>query len=101
MARGAIYEGGALLCLAGALAMLARRRSRPATSPNSALPTSEMSETEARSMLGVDAKAGADEIERAYKRLMLRVHPDLGGAGGLATQLNAARAVLIKAARSK
>ena len=54
----------------------------------------EMSEREARAMLGVDDHAGAEEIEAAYRRLIRRVHPDLGGAAGLAAQLNAARARL-------
>jgi curved DNA-binding protein CbpA len=45
-------------------------------------------------MLGVDDEAGPDEIEAAYRRLMRRVHPDVGGAAGLAAQLNAARARL-------
>ncbi len=46
-------------------------------------------------MLGVAPGAGRDEIEAAYRRLMLRVHPDKGGAPGLAAQLNAARAALL------
>ena len=50
---------------------------------------------EAASMLGVAPSAGRDEIEAAYRRLMLRVHPDTGGAPGLAAQLNAARAALL------
>jgi hypothetical protein len=50
-----------------------------------------MSETEARSILGVGPEAGRQEIQAAYRRLMERVHPDKGGASGLASQLNAAR----------
>ena len=41
--------------------------------------------------------ADRDEIEAAYRRLMLRVHPDQGGAPGLAVQLNAARAAMLAA----
>jgi hypothetical protein len=51
---------------------------------------------EARAILGVGADAGRDEVEAAYRRLMLRAHPDQGGTTGLAAQLNAARACLIK-----
>jgi DnaJ family protein C protein 19 len=58
-----------------------------------------MSRAEAASMLGVAEAAGRDEVEAAYRRLMFRVHPDLGGAAGLAAQLNAARAVLLKVER--
>ena len=58
-----------------------------------------MSRAAAASMLGVGEDAGRAEIEAAYRRLMFRVHPDQGGAAGLATQLNAARAVLLKVGR--
>jgi hypothetical protein len=51
---------------------------------------------EARSILGVGPQAGRDEIEAAYRRLIRRVHPDAGGAEGLAALLNAARDRLIK-----
>lgn len=55
-----------------------------------------MSEAEARSILGVGEMASPEEIQAAYMRLMKRVHPDNGGAPGLAAQLNAARDRLIK-----
>jgi hypothetical protein len=50
-----------------------------------------MSEAQARSILGVSAEAGRDDILEAYRRLMLRTHPDRGGSAGLAAQINAAR----------
>lgn len=46
-------------------------------------------------MLGVAETASPEEIEAAYRRLMFRVHPDQGGAAGLAAQINAARSVLL------
>jgi hypothetical protein len=52
---------------------------------------------EAASMLGVAESADAQTIEAAYRRLMFRVHPDQGGAAGLAAQLNAARAAMLAA----
>lgn len=55
-----------------------------------------MSESDARSILGVDPQAGREEIESAYRRLMQRAHPDAGGSAGLAAQLNAARDRLLK-----
>jgi hypothetical protein len=54
-----------------------------------------MDRAEAAAMLGVAQGASRDEIEVAYRRLMFRVHPDQGGAPGLAAQLNAARAVML------
>ena len=55
-----------------------------------------MSVEEARRILGVGPEAAPSTIEAAYRRLMQRAHPDLGGTVGLATQLNAARAALMK-----
>jgi len=57
---------------------------------------SGMSPQEARSILGVGEAAGPAEIRAAYARLIQRVHPDKGGAPGLAAQLNLARDVLLK-----
>jgi hypothetical protein len=67
----------------------ARRRNRPAT-------TQEMAVREARDVLGVPEGASRDEIDAAWRRLMLRAHPDHGGTSGLAARINAARARLLK-----
>ena len=56
----------------------------------------QMSLVQARSILGVGPEATREEIQTAYLRLMQRVHPDKGGAAGLAAQLNAARDRLLK-----
>lgn len=58
--------------------------------------TGGMDRAAAASMLGVAEDAGREEVEAAYRRLMFRVHPDQGGAAGLAAQLNAARAVMLQ-----
>ena len=55
-----------------------------------------MSVAQARAILGVGQGAASAEIEAAYRRLMLRAHPDQGGSAGLAAQLNAARDRLLK-----
>lgn len=55
-----------------------------------------MTDSEARSLLGVSAGATKAEINAAWKRLMARAHPDQGGTQGLATRLNAARDHLLK-----
>ncbi len=55
-----------------------------------------MSEEEARAVLGVGPAAAAEEIRDAYHRLMKKLHPDQGGSTYLASQLNAAKDILLK-----
>lgn len=86
-ARGGWLGGSILLTAALWLASSSRTPRRPAGG---------MARAEAASMLGVPETARREEIEAAYRRLMLRVHPDTGGAAGLAAQLNAAREVLLR-----
>jgi hypothetical protein len=54
-----------------------------------------MSADEARAILGLEPGDGPEAIQAAYRRLMLRTHPDQGGTRGLAAQLNLARDVLL------
>ena len=89
--RGLWAPAGVFAVAALAVAVLARRPAR-ARPPQ----LQAMSEAEARALLGVSPEAGSDEIQAAYVRLMRRVHPDAGGAGGLAAKLNAARDRLLK-----
>ena len=51
----------------------------------------DLSEAEARAILGVGPQAGEEEINAAWRRLMARAHPDQGGTQGLAARVNAAR----------
>ena len=53
-----------------------------------------MTEAEAYRILGLDPGASLDEVRAAYRRLMKRVHPDLGGSDALAAMLNAAKQLL-------
>jgi DnaJ domain. len=55
-----------------------------------------MSRAEALDLLGLEAGAGRDAILAAHRRLMKRVHPDLGGSARLAAQINAAKDVLLR-----
>ena len=45
----------------------------------------------------LDLKEGAarEQIEAAYKRMMIKNHPDMGGSTFFAIQLNAAREILL------
>lgn len=54
-----------------------------------------MSEQEAYQILGLSAGASARDIRAAHRRLMKRVHPDMGGSAFLAAKLNQAKDVLI------
>jgi hypothetical protein len=82
------WLGGSIL--ASAALWLVTSASRPRV-----LRHRDMGLAEAASMLGVAEAADPETIEAAYRRLMFRVHPDRGGAAGLAAQLNAARAAML------
>lgn len=85
----------AALILAGGAVALALSVRWPRAGP-AAPAGGSMSLDDARAMLGVDASADEAEIQAAYLRLMRRVHPDHGGASGLAAQLNLARERLLR-----
>ncbi len=57
--------------------------------------TPKMTDSQARKILGVKPNATPDEIRSAYKTLMKKVHPDVGGSDYFAGQLNAAKAFLL------
>ena len=82
-----------LVVVGGVLMTSARLNPRRRPPPADSEP---MSESQARSILGVGPDAGREEIQAAYRRLIERVHPDKGGAAGLAAQLNAARDRLLR-----
>lgn len=62
----------------------------------SASTSSDMTEDQALDILGLKKGASQDDIEKAYKRLMKKVHPDQDGSHGLAEKLNQARDLLTK-----
>jgi membrane protein implicated in regulation of membrane protease activity len=53
-----------------------------------------MSEADALRILGLAPGATLDDIRAAHRRLIKRVHPDLGGSDALAAMINAAKARL-------
>ena len=57
--------------------------------------TQPMTIAEARDVLGVDAAASREEIETAYRDLIVKNHPDHGGTDWIAAQLNQARDILL------
>jgi DnaJ-domain-containing protein 1 len=81
---------------ADSLALLTAWLERRASGPGPVPPPdpSSLSEEEALRILGLTAGATAAEIRAAHRRLMRKVHPDLGGTPALAAMINAARARL-------
>jgi len=56
---------------------------------------------EARQLLGVGEHADQASIRSAHRRLIAKVHPDVGGSAELARRVNAARDILLSEARKQ
>jgi hypothetical protein len=91
--RGGWGKAILLAVIALGLAMSARW---PRTAKISPRPAESMSETQARSLLGVASDATPEAVKAAHARLIRFAHPDRGGTDGLASQLNQARDRLLK-----
>jgi DnaJ-class molecular chaperone len=50
-----------------------------------------LSESEAYEILGLDQTASKEDVIKAHKRLVQRLHPDRGGSEYLAAKINAAK----------
>jgi hypothetical protein len=68
---------------------------RRAQEPPPRNPRVDVTRQEALSVLGLAEGASPDEIRAAHRRLIQRVHPDVGGSADLAARINRAKDVLL------
>ena len=85
LTTGRLLPGAALM--AGAMLWAAHRRRGPRVKP--------MPVEDARRLLGVGEAASLEEIRAAHRRLIAKVHPDVGGSAELAERVNIARDTLV------
>ncbi len=64
-------------------------------------PSNSLSVQEAYDVLGLAAEASREEIIKAHRKLIQKIHPDRGGSDYLANKINQAKEVLLQSYDSR
>ncbi len=90
---------GGLAILAAVMPMTqighAAKDGKSSSSGSARQPRAHMTRAEAIEILGLSSRPSAEEIREAYKRLIVKYHPDQGGSDYLAAKINQAKDVLL------